>query len=680
MHASLPLNAPPAVRPNGPTRSLLPRLLIALFAALVFGIGVWVVGVTQPAVQGVQVQLVQTQPLAQSRADQGNALERTWPALVRSALTDVAARGQLSTLRTAPRPGVMGALQRLVIGNAGFTNVQEAADAIPLLKGQAPGLYNFTIFATDISLAEQVAEGLRSRVTATLGDVALASTPSGPVTGIVGTAASQTGLGAEALDRLATQLRALDVELGARLPSAERAPERPIRTAKPETGGAPGSLANSDAIAEAARRLEAIRKAQQLNAPGDLPFEFGTPALRRLVTEATILDRLIATSGERLLPAHPEMQRQRAERRELARSIELELSRLEMRAKRALQTAQLSAQRLPEGSSRSAASRGATAPSGTIIDLSWAQARLLSMAESAERDAAAVRAQAVELQSAQTRVAAQAAVSSKQVGAGQTPSMPAVFTTAPTLAPAVVSPARDASLIAALALMVLVALVVLVPRSRSAQGARDAERAARPTVTSIDHAGGSTHESVGAGVAQAFERPAGPILTVKDPSPGHVATAPDTFASDQDLLTHLVRAAGGTPGFRTVVTGSHHATEVSPPAAQIAAGFAAHVGATLLVHWQASPAAETPSLVNVLQGTATVDAALQTASDGVTHVWVGSPDEASAVGSDTWEMLFDAFDEGYAHVVVAVPAGIHLWSVLDGRYDAAVTVFTPGQP
>jgi polysaccharide biosynthesis transport protein len=170
-----------------------------------------------------------------------------------------------------------------------------------------------------------------------------------------------------------------------------------------------------------------------------------------------------------------------------------------------------------------------------------------------------------------------------------------------------------------------------------------------------------------------------------DSSAPSVAKKPN--ASLDDIAARLQAKAAGPLGFRTLIAGDAPSIGEGVEAINLSKALAAKGKAVLLLDW--APRGKSivggiglkvePGLTGLLDGRATFEDTIRAVPGSDVHmVTAGAPmaNPAGLEDAQKLNMLLDALDEAYDHIVVACPLedARHLFEATEGRFDAGITI------
>jgi hypothetical protein len=160
------------------------------------------------------------------------------------------------------------------------------------------------------------------------------------------------------------------------------------------------------------------------------------------------------------------------------------------------------------------------------------------------------------------------------------------------------------------------------------------------------------------------------------------------------VAKHLIHRAPATGGHRCLILPTRDDVRFSEDAIKLAQTIADTGRAVVLVYFchrdrvtPASTGIDTmPGLSELIDGTVSFEAVVQRLPGGNAHAIAGGrgfagPDTGYVLDIDRINMVLDALDEAYDHIVVTGDrtAGLHLFEAVQGRFDAAIMVSDPSQ-
>lgn len=153
------------------------------------------------------------------------------------------------------------------------------------------------------------------------------------------------------------------------------------------------------------------------------------------------------------------------------------------------------------------------------------------------------------------------------------------------------------------------------------------------------------------------------------------------------IARRLVESRNPDGGHRTLITGENDSTDPSAEATELAKSLASPGVQVLLIEWSPHGTSlidvdgdeQAPGLNELLLGEAGFEQVIQRLPKEVVHVITGGralESENDAGGPDHINLVLDALDEAYEHIVVV---GRHsearnLFEIIEGRFDAGIIV------
>lgn len=390
-----------------------------------------------------------------------------------------------------------------------------------------------------------------------------------------------------------------------------------------------------------------------------------SPLVRSLVEQRVRVERQIHELSATLLPAHPRMRQLDADLKGLKRQIEAEVGRvvesLEKEAKVAAAREEAVKRSLEQVKSR-------------VVDTSGEEAKLRQLeaaAQSKRTELERLRAQyEANRGRADSRVVP---VEARLVTRARASSVPAYPRKGP-----------YAALLAAATF--LIGLALIVTRALLA-GARPvgmpatavvAERAGatarREPVPARDPVFEPSSTSPPAGAsARPASRPAGAAPT-SEPQPLAVVRTP----------AGLAELIGGQPspqsGWRTLLVGLHGSPDLHATAVAVTEALSASGAEAILIDWsRTSDGSGRPGMSELIAGSASFEQAIGRLPGSSVHFMAGGaslPAQADALDVDRLNLVLDALDEAYDHIVVAARQDLAqvVFEALEGRFDAGVVI------
>jgi polysaccharide biosynthesis transport protein len=164
------------------------------------------------------------------------------------------------------------------------------------------------------------------------------------------------------------------------------------------------------------------------------------------------------------------------------------------------------------------------------------------------------------------------------------------------------------------------------------------------------------------------------------------ADAGSSALTTEATIARLVKNGGVQPGYRSLITGDTSIADTSEEAVDIAVGLTRAGKQVVLVDWSltgkgfaASIGADgKPGIADLLAGTVSFEDVIARIPGNETHfIACGAPlADPSAIDADRLNLVLDALDEAYDHIVVA---GVYqstqaLFEAIQGRFDSGITI------
>jgi polysaccharide biosynthesis transport protein len=191
-------------------------------------------------------------------------------------------------------------------------------------------------------------------------------------------------------------------------------------------------------------------------------------------------------------------------------------------------------------------------------------------------------------------------------------------------------------------------------------------------------------EAKAADAAQALAARSAAVLG-KGTATSKADTGSSALNTDATII-RLVKNGGVQPGYRSLITGDTSIADTSDEAVDIATGLTRAGKHVVLVDWNLAGkgfaasigAASKPGIADLLAGTVAFEDVISKIPGNETHfIACGAPlADPSAIDADRLNLVLDALDEAYDHIVVA---GVYqstqaLFEAIQGRFDAGITI------
>jgi len=181
----------------------------------------------------------------------------------------------------------------------------------------------------------------------------------------------------------------------------------------------------------------------------------------------------------------------------------------------------------------------------------------------------------------------------------------------------------------------------------------------------------------------------GSVQSLPDPVP----PGPEAAVTSTTSLTSIAELAGrieannGASGYRTLMTSDVVNLDARDEALALAKDLSSARNSVILVDWspdgqgmaQNIGAAHSPGLNDLFAGAATFQDVIQVVPDSSVHFIATGANSADALDPDKINLVLDALDEAYSNIIVVAhhDAARQLFEVIEGRFDAGVTVAEP---
>jgi len=399
-------------------------------------------------------------------------------------------------------------------------------------------------------------------------------------------------------------------------------------------------------VATARAETEArAREAREIVARGSaetLPDVQKSQLVPRLVEQRVRVERQIAELSAALLPAHPRMKQLNADLAGLNRQIRGEVDKIVQGLDREAKVAALREdgirRRIDEAKKR-------------VVNSGGDDVKLRALESLAKSKRAEFERLQTQLEAARTTSDAQAVPVEVQIVSRARPSSEKAW------------PKAGMMTLLATTATLLLGLAFVVTRELFSMARRPAPAAHHASL-------------VGAAAAAV---PAAPLPAA--PAPAITARTVPSAAR------HLIGKAQGRTGFRTLVTDDGTGAKAGTVAIELARQLARQSQQVILLDWSLDGVGLAPELgvsptlgiIDVLSGRASFEDVIDRMAGSEAHVIAAGSSaagSAAAKDKDRVDMLLDALDDAYDHVVIAGRRGAlrDLFTTIEGRIDAGVVV------
>jgi uncharacterized protein involved in exopolysaccharide biosynthesis len=435
-----------------------------------------------------------------------------------------------------------------------------------------------------------------------------------------------------------------------------------------------GELTNELSKAQAARSEAEARagSARDMLRGGSgevLPDVQKSPLIQNLVQQRVRVERQIAELNATLLPGHPRMQQLNADLAGLKKQITAEVSKivdgLAKEAKVAVDREASIKKRLGELKT-------------TVVNAGPDEAKLKTLMADAKAKRDELERLQAQFNANKSRVESKAVpVEAKLVSPATASSVPVFPKKGPLSAIAAV-----ASFVLGLAFTILRGVSAGARAGSPNPGHPTHDRRKSDGATAAARGAASTSN---AGISMA---PA-PAMSATDSDSGEVA-APAVVASIDTLVQHIAARTPERGGFRSLVVGETERTDGSASAIALAKGLAAAGQPTILIEWSFGDSAAAralglpakPGLAELISGSSGFEDVISGIDSTECHFIAAGSTLAGADDADQVNLVLDALDEAYAHIVVTGEhaAARQLFELIQGRFDAGILAGTDAAP
>ncbi len=181
-----------------------------------------------------------------------------------------------------------------------------------------------------------------------------------------------------------------------------------------------------------------------------------------------------------------------------------------------------------------------------------------------------------------------------------------------------------------------------------------------------------------------------PTLEAQHDEPSLDDDGVQRFDNSDMLVAHVVNQTPARGGYRTLIAGDNDGIDASQAAVSLVEGLARAGQSVVLVEWshRDQPIAESfgaeglPGIADLVSGAASFEDVIVTVPGSDAHfipAGVGLGELAAALDPDQLNLVLDALDEAYAHIVVVGDnsSARVLFETIQGRFDAGILVNDP---
>ena len=449
-----------------------------------------------------------------------------------------------------------------------------------------------------------------------------------------------------------------------------------------------GELTNELSKAQAARsEAEArARSAAEMLKGGSgevLPDVQKSPLIQNLVQQRVRAERQVAEVSASLLPGHPRMQQLNADLAGLKKQITAEVSKI---VDGLVKEAKVSAER------ETAIKKRLSELKVTVVNAGPDEAKLKMFVSDAKSKRDELERLQAQYNVNKTRAESKAVPVEAKILSPAYPSSVSVFPKKG----AITAIAALSAFVLGLAFTVLKAVATgarsngaprpVAPIGGSTKKSKNRSQPELPVLSSLKLKGGMMP------TATAAAGPADHLDDAKDDyTPGLespvASIAAASFASNAVLLSHILGRTPERGGYRTLVAGETAGTDATAAAIALAKGLAEGGQPAVLVEWTYGPAVAAnevgvnvaPGMAELVSGAATFEDVIASIPGSECHFVAagrGLADASSSLDADQLNLVLDALDEAYAHIVVVGEQDSvrHLFETIQGRFDAGVIV------
>ncbi len=422
---------------------------------------------------------------------------------------------------------------------------------------------------------------------------------------------------------------------------------------------------------DAELKWRSAREMMQAGNAGSSPEAQRSPLIQNLEQQRVRLERSISELSATLLARHPRMQQLNADLAGLKRQITGEVQKLNVSLEKEARVASLRVE---------AISKQIAELKGRVVSTSGDDAKLRSLEASAKSKRAELERLQRQLEDNKTVVATKSVPIEARIVAQARPSSVPTF------------PKKAPFSILAMAGTFLMGLAFIVTRdlltgARGVPGVNGGTVPSRPLPSSL----GGVEPAVGRALAPPAGAAVAAVAAPATAAPAKSAvTETANLNSIDKLASRLLTASVTQSGFRTMVAPEGRLIDAAAEAIALVGALARAGKQVVLVDWNLDGAgcaeaigiARNPGITDLLQGEASFEGVIAQLPGSEAHfIACGEAlaDLATAEDADRLNLVLDALDEAYDHIVVvgSFEAARQLFQTIEGRFDAGVTVCEP---
>ena len=429
---------------------------------------------------------------------------------------------------------------------------------------------------------------------------------------------------------------------------------------------------------DAEAKWRGAREMTQSGTAGSMPEAQKSPLIQNLEQQRVRLERNISELSASLMPGHPRMQQLNADLAGLKRQITGEIQKLTLSIEKEARVATLRVESIQKQINEL---------KSRVISTSGDDAKLRSIDATARTKRAELERLQKQLEDNKTVVVTKAVPIEARIVTQARPSSVATF---PKKAPLSVL-AMAGSFLLGMAWMVTRELLTGARSNtglgRAPGGGNEPHRPLAPSTGGMEPAVARTIAARAPAVATTA---AGLSVTADLSAVSDTAAA--HLTSIDELATRLIAASTTQAGLRTMLAPESRQLDVSSEAFDLVRAIAAGGKQVVLVDWSLAGTGlsaalgepNKPGMTDLLQGNAFFEDVIARVPGSEAHVIACGEallDGELAEDADRLNLLLDALDEAYDHIVVA---GNHdearaLFQTIEGRFDAGITVSAPNR-
>ncbi|MCB1509599.1 MAG: lipopolysaccharide biosynthesis protein [Hyphomicrobiaceae bacterium] len=422
-------------------------------------------------------------------------------------------------------------------------------------------------------------------------------------------------------------------------------------------------LTKADAAASAAEsKWVTARDLTRSGAAEVLPEVQSSPVIQGLIAQRVRLERQVFEAQASLLPAHPRMRQLNSDLRGLRRTIGNEVQKVVSSLEKSYRAAAIRVESIK---------RQLAQIKVKVVDTSGNEAKLKALESTAKSKRGELERLMRQVEDNRTLAATRAVPVEAQV-----------VSTARAAAGDPTFPKKSSSMLLVMAGTMILGLAWMIARAVIMAGRPGGGAPLQPAGPQPSGVASNAARRLPTGNAKA----AGATVAVA--SAGVAVAPPAAMATLKGIAQHLISRRSNDAGFRSLMASETDAIDPASEALSLAQELCDGGQRVILVDWsldgkgcatEFGAAANQPGMMELLAGSTNFDDVILGVPDSDVHFIASgaAPQEAAlALDPDSLNLVLDALDEAYDHIIVVGKHGQAqaLFEAIQGRFDAGILV------